>query len=104
MPPLSTQEQDDEQSNDEAENCSTFGQSCTQQQVGLDLTGSFRLAADGLRCLAGGNADADAAPIPVSAAIPAPRATSPFIIISPFNFLINFLFASPDRGGVAPQA
>ena len=99
MPPLSTQEQDDEQSNDEAENCSTFGQSCTQQQVGLDLTGSFRLAADGLRCLAGGNADADAA-----AAIPAPRATSPFIIISPFNFLINFLFASPDRGGVAPQA
>ena len=61
MPPLSTQEQDDEQSNDEAENCSTFGQSCTQQQVGLDLTGSFRLAADGLRCLAGGNADADAA-------------------------------------------
>ena len=59
MPPLSTQEQDDEQSNDEAENCSTFGQSCTQQQVGLDLTGSFRLAADGLRCLAGGNADAD---------------------------------------------
>ena len=54
MPPLSTQEQDDEQSNDEAENCSTFGQSCTQQQVGLDLTGSFRLAADGLRCLASG--------------------------------------------------
>ena len=61
MPPLSTQEQDDQQGNDEAENCSTFCQSSAQQEVGLDLTGSFRLAADGLRCLTGGNADADAA-------------------------------------------
>ena len=33
MPPLSTQEQDDEQSNDEAENCSTFCQSSAQQQA-----------------------------------------------------------------------
>ena len=61
MPPLSTQEQDDQQGNDETENGSTFGQSSAQQQVGLDLAGSFRLTADGLRCLAGRDADADAA-------------------------------------------
>ena len=61
MPPLSTQEQDDQQCNDEAENCSTFCQSSAQQQVGLDLAGCFGLAADGLRCLTGRNADADAA-------------------------------------------
>lgn len=81
MPPLSTQEQDDEQSNDEAENCSTFGQSCTQQQVGLDLTGSFRLMASVALPVA--MPMPMPPPIPVSAAIPAPRATSPFIIISP---------------------
>ena len=61
MPPLSTQEQDDQQGNDETENGSTFGQSSTQQKVGLDLAGSFRLAADGLRCLTGRDADAEAA-------------------------------------------
>ena len=61
MPPLSTQEQDDQQCNDETENCSTFGQSSTQQQVGLDLAGSLGLAGNSLGCLAGCNADANAA-------------------------------------------
>lgn len=61
MPPLSTQEQDDQQCNDEAENCSTFCQSSAQQQVGLDLAGSLGLAGNSLGCLAGCNADANAA-------------------------------------------
>ena len=51
MPPLSAQEQDDEQGNNEAENGGAFCQGGAQQQVLADLAFSFRLAADGLRCL-----------------------------------------------------
>ena len=60
MPPLSAQEQDDEQGNNEAENGGAFCQGGAQQQVLADLAFSFRLAADGLRCLTGCNANADA--------------------------------------------
>lgn len=71
MPPLSAQEQDDEQGNNEAENGGAFCQGGAQQQVLADLAFSFRLAADGLRCLTGCNA---------SAAMPAPKATKLAII------------------------
>lgn len=80
MPPLSAQEQDDEQGNNEAENGGAFCQGGAQQQVLADLAFSFRLAADGLRCLTGCNANADPAPMPVSAAMPAPKATKLAII------------------------
>lgn len=88
MPPLSAQEQDDEQGNNEAENGGAFCQGGAQQQVLADLAFSFRLAADGLRCLTGCNAAAlpvampmpMPAPMPVSAAMPAPKATKLAII------------------------
>ena len=49
MPPLSTQEQDDQQCNDETENCSTFGQSSTQQQVSFsDFICIFAMPDEGL--------------------------------------------------------
>ena len=60
-PPLLAQEQDDQQCNDETENCGTFCQSSAQQQVRLDLTGSLRLAGDGLRCLTRCNTNANTA-------------------------------------------
>ena len=47
MPPLSAQEQDDEQGNNEAENGGAFCQGGAQQQVLADLAFSFRLAAEG---------------------------------------------------------
>lgn len=53
MPPLSAQEQDDEQGNNEAENGGAFCQGGAQQQVLADLAFSFRLAADGLLWPAG---------------------------------------------------
>lgn len=80
MPPLSAQEQDDEQGNNEAENGGAFCQGGAQQQVLADLAFSFRLAADGLRCLTGCNPMPMPAPMPVSAAMPAPKATKLAII------------------------
>lgn len=80
MPPLSAQEQDDEQGNNEAENGGAFCQGGAQQQVLADLAFSFRLAADGLRCLTGCNAMPMPAPMPVNAAMPAPKATKLAII------------------------
>lgn len=79
MPPLSAQEQDDEQGNNEAENGGAFCQGGAQQQVLADLAFSFRLAADGLRCLTGMPMPMPA-PMPVSAAMPAPKATKLAII------------------------
>lgn len=79
MPPLSAQEQDDEQGNNEAENGGAFCQGGAQQQVLADLAFSFRLAADGLRCLTGCTMPMPA-PMPVSAAMPAPKATKLAII------------------------
>lgn len=80
MPPLSAQEQDDEQGNNEAENGGAFCQGGAQQQVLADLAFSFRLAADGLRCLTGCNANADAGANAGRAAMPAPKATKLAII------------------------
>lgn len=77
MPPLSAQEQDDEQGNNEAENGGAFCQGGAQQQVLADLAFSFRLAADGLRCAMPMPMPA---PMPVSAAMPAPKATKLAII------------------------
>lgn len=80
MPPLSAQEQDDEQGNNEAENGGAFCQGGAQQQVLADLAFSFRLAADGLRCLPVAMPMPMPAPMPVSAAMPAPKATKLAII------------------------
>lgn len=81
MPPLSAQEQDDEQGNNEAENGGAFCQGGAQQQVLADLAFSFRLAADGLRCLIPVAMPMPMpAPMPVSAAMPAPKATKLAII------------------------
>lgn len=80
MPPLSAQEQDDEQGNNEAKNGGAFCQGGAQQQVLADLAFSFRLAADGLRCLTGSMPMPMPAPMPVSAAMPAPKATKLAII------------------------
>ena len=59
MPPLSAQEQDDEQGNNEAENGGAFCQGAAQQQGAVDLSGRLRLAGNGLAGLSGGKADAD---------------------------------------------
>lgn len=80
MPPLSAQEQDDEQGNNEAENGGAFCQGGAQQQVLADLAFSFRLAADGLRCLTGCNANADAGANAGQCCDAAPKATKLAII------------------------
>lgn len=78
MPPLSAQEQDDEQGNNEAENGGAFCQGGTQQQVLADLAFSFRLMASAALPVA--MPMPMPAPMPVSAAMPAPKATKLAII------------------------
>lgn len=88
MPPLSAQEQDDEQGNNEAENGGAFCQGGAQQQVLADLAFSFRLillSASGWRLMASAALPVAMpmpmpAPMPVSAAMPAPKATKLAII------------------------
>lgn len=60
MPPLSAQEQDDEQGNNEAENGGAFCQGGAQQQVLADLAFSWRLMASAALPVAMPNADAGA--------------------------------------------
>ena len=74
MPPLSAQEQDDEQGNNEAENGGAFCQGGAQQ-----------LSASGWRLMASAALPVAMpmpmpAPMPVSAAMPAPKATKLAII------------------------
>ena len=78
MPPLSAQEQDDEQGNSEAENGGAFCQGGAQQQVLADLAFSFRLMASAALPVA--MPMPMPAPMPVSAAMPAPKATKLAII------------------------
>ena len=87
MPPLSAQEQDDEQGNNEAENGGAFCQGGAQQQVLADLAFSFRLAADGLRCLTGCNANADAGANAGENRDTTPIATKVPIVFSPSNHM-----------------
>ena len=78
MPPLSAQEQDDEQGNNEAENGGAFCQDGAQQQVLADLAFSLRLMASAALPVA--MPMPMPAPMPVSAAMPAPKATKLAII------------------------
>ena len=79
-------------------NCGTFCQSSAQQQVRLDLTGSLRLAGDGLRCLTRCNTNANtAANTGQRCKCQRPELPKPLIIISFVITVLNVLFIPRRR-------